>query len=296
MNSYYEESINKAVAYIKQNLDQKISLNDIAEAAGLSRFHFHRIFLSYTGDSIYDTVIRLRIERAAAILLTNSAVSISTLALSTGFDDSASFRKTFKSRFSISPSAWRKQKDTERSLLKIQDYPLFEREDNNKNRMKPISTQIKKLEGFSIAYIRHSGAYSGDSALFIYLYNKLTAWAASENLLGPEQQNVVVYHDPIKITEESKAKISLGISVPEDTNTNSEIGKMKLQGGDYIISRFSLRDNEYGSAWKQIYRQELPQQNLLPADGFCFELYPNNIKSDDKYRNIVDIYVPVRKL
>ena len=124
------------------------------------------------------------------------------------------------------------------------------------------------LEDFSIAYIRHSGAYSGDSSLFIYLYNKLTAWAASRDLLGPQQKNIVVYHDPVKITEESRSKISIGLSVPRDMETSRDIGKMNFNGGLYLICRFSLRDEDYRDAWNQVYRHWLPSYSLIPSEGF----------------------------
>ena len=193
------------------------------------------------------------------------------------------------------PSAWRKLKGGSVSAEPANNYSLIKSGEERPDSVKPVSTEIKKLEGFSIAYIRHTGAYAGDSALFIYLYNKLTAWAASEGLLSPDRQNIVVYHDPVKITEDPRKKISLGISVPEETKTGGDIGKMKLQGGEYLVCRYSLRDEQYNEAWNRLYRYSLPKHNLQPADGFPFELYPPNVKSDDKYSSIVDICVPVKR-
>lgn len=289
MNNYYEESLNKAVNYIKDNLDGKIRLADIAESAGISIYHFSRIFRNYTGNSIYEAVIRFRVERAAEILSTNSSVTISEIANSAGFSSLAEFRKAFKQRYSVSPSVWRNTNREEESCT------LIIPEKHTEEMIEPVSTSIKKLKGFSIAYIKHAEAYAGDTALFIYLYNKLTSWAASMDLLGPERQNIVVYHDPVNITKDPKTKISLGLSVPEDTAVNSEIGKMKLRGGEYLISRFCLKDDEYAKAWKHVDRNVLPELKLLPADGFCFELYPNDVKSIDKYKNIVDICMPVQR-
>lgn len=297
MNSYYVESINKAVDYIKNNLDKKINLREVSEAADISRFHFHRIFEAYTEESVFDTVIRLRIERAAVLLLDNTKTTISELAKTSGFKNQATFSIAFKERYSISPSVWRKEKSRKNIQAEAErGHSLIKSEEDSLNWVKPLSTDIKKLEGFSIAYIRHTGAYAGDSALFIYLYNKLTTWAASEGLLSPERHNIVVYHDPVKITEDSRKKISLGISVPEETKTAVDIGKMKLQGGDYFISRYSLRDEEYNEAWNRLYRYSLPENNLQPADGFCFELYPTDVKSNEKYSSVVDICVPVNRL
>ena len=286
MKGYYIESIKKAVSYIEENLNKKISLNGISEASGISKFHIHRLFQAFTGDTIYDIVKRLKVENAAALL--SSSKTIADIAKISGYSSAAELGHEFKNRFSKSPSAWRKAKAA------VPEHPLIKTlEDTDEPKL--LSMKIEKVDDFSIAYIRHTGAYAGDSALFIYLYNKLTAWAAAENLLSPEQQNVVIYHNPIHITEESRTKISIGISVPEDVKAGGDIGKMKLQGGEYLICRYSLHDEEYSSAWNRVYREFLPEKGLKLAEGFSFELYPSDVKAEDRYSAIVDIYVPVEK-
>jgi len=293
----YIEKINSTIDYIERNLDQKLSLDEISAEAGLSKYHFHRIFHAFTGESLYGTIIRLRVEKAAARLITDSSVTITELAHSSGFTDSAGFSRAFKKRFLVSPSSWRKEKSKINHAEKNDsEYPLLKTPKEAGDEIEILSTVKKKLDGFSIAYIRHTGAYAGDSSLFIYLYNKLTAWAASENLLTPECENIVVYHDPIEITDDDRLKISLGISVPESTPTSGDIGKMQLQGGDYLICRYRLRDDQYGAAWQQVYRHRLPSLGLQPSDGYCFELYPNEVENPDRYSQIVDICVPVKKI
>ena len=293
MDDFYIEGIKKAVDYLEQNLNKKISLSGLSRVAGISKFHFHKVFRAYTGESVYDTIIRLRLENAAGLLLSSSK-PVGEIARLSGFSDTENFSREFKTRFSLSPSAWRTAGKKGDPQIRIPHYPLIQ-PDTSDDKPKLVSSVVKKVNGFSIAYIRHTGAYSGDSALIIYLYNKLTAWAASKNLLSPEQQNVVIYHDPVHLTEESRVKISLGISVPEETKTGGDIGKMRLLGGDYLICRYNLRDEEYTGAWAQVYRKHLSEQNLKPADGFSFELYPTDTKSDDRHSAIVDIYVPVER-
>lgn len=292
-DNIYIEKVYAAVDYIREHPDQKISLDKISDIAGLSKYHLHRIFHAFTGESLYEAVIRISLESAAGKLLDSPSMKISAIAESFGFEDSASFSKAFKERFAISPSAWRKNPD--RTGVGPA-YPAIRSINKDNNLPDAILTETRKLNGFSIAYVRHSEAYAGDSSLFIYLYNKLTAWAASESVLTPECENIVVYHDPLEITDDTRLKISLGISVPESTETGGDIGKMKLQGGDYLVCRYKLRDDQYGKAWNEVYRKHLPELGLQPTDGYCFELYPNKVENPDKYSTIVDICVPVEKL
>ncbi|MBI9107342.1 MAG: AraC family transcriptional regulator [Spirochaetales bacterium] len=290
----YIEKINSTIDFIRNNLGRKLSLEEISDAAGLSKFHFHRIFHAFTDESLYETIVRLSIEKAAETLLTDSSVSIANLALASGFEDATGFSAAFKKRFSISPSGWRKNKNKTGHQGELEAaYPAIRPGKKVDGEVKALSFEIRKLDGFSIAFIRHTGAYAGDSSLFIYLYNKLTSWAASKNLLTPECENIVVYNDPTEITDDNRLRISLGISVPETTKTGGDFDKMQLQGGEYLVCRYRLRDDQYGTAWNQVYRYWLPKLGLLPADGHCFELYPNKIDNPDKYSSIVDICVPV---
>ncbi|MDC7226270.1 MAG: AraC family transcriptional regulator [Spirochaetales bacterium] len=292
MNGFYIESITNAVDYIENNLNKRITLAGISEASGLSKYHFHNIFMAYTGCKVFDAVTQLRLEKASELLTTTSK-TVKDIAILCGFSDPAEFGKEFRRLFSISPSAFRKNRKLPVTYQPLKTMLTDSGVDYSEAKL--ISSKVAALDGFTIAYIRHNEAYAGDSALFIYLYNKLTTWAGSKDLLGSEQQNVVLYHHPEKIAEESRTRISIGISVPIDTKTSRDIGKINIDGGDYLVSRFSLRDEDYGKAWNRVYRDLLPELKLKPADGFSFELYPTNAKSDDRHSSIVDIYIPVIK-
>lgn len=70
--------------YIEQHLDQSIGLDDLAQAVGLSRFHFSRVFSNTLGRSPYQHVIRKRLERARHLLV-SSELPVAAVALSAGF-------------------------------------------------------------------------------------------------------------------------------------------------------------------------------------------------------------------
>ncbi len=74
--------------YIEAHLDQSIGLDDLAQAVGLSRFHFSRVFSNTLGRSPYQHVIRKRLERARHLLV-SSELSVAAVALSAGFSSQA---------------------------------------------------------------------------------------------------------------------------------------------------------------------------------------------------------------
>ena len=287
MSDLYTAKLNKAIEYIRNNLDSRLSLEELSSEAGFSRFHFHQVFSAFTGETIYGAAARLRLERAAKALAETPSLTVKKAAAQNGYADTAGFSRAFKKLYGVSPSAWKNSvRITKPSSVAVVPY------DENPE-SEPVDAEVRELEAFSVAYIKYAGAYAGDTALFIYLYNKLTTWAASMQLLTPECENLVVYHHPADISEDTRSKISLGVSVPNETETGGDFGKLRLGGGKYLVCRYTLGDDEYSSAWKQVYRQLIPERGLLPADGWCFERYPNTNDRTERYKSIVDLCVPV---
>lgn len=83
--------------YVEANLGRAISLSDLAQVAGTSRFHFHRSFRATTGETPMQYVVRRRIERAKLLLADRSLTAEEVAALA-GFHDAAHLYKTFKAR------------------------------------------------------------------------------------------------------------------------------------------------------------------------------------------------------
>jgi len=79
-----------------------LRLEDLARVARLSAFHFHRLYRAMTGESLYQFILRLRLEKAAGRLLAEPAEPVTNIALDCGFGSSAAFARAFKSRKPIS--------------------------------------------------------------------------------------------------------------------------------------------------------------------------------------------------
>lgn len=96
----------KIADYVQANLGKDISLNDLAQITGLSRFHFLRAFKRTTEETPYQYLLRLRVERAQT-LLRESKLSVSQIAGAVGFKDSTQFIRTFRKKVGATPGAYR---------------------------------------------------------------------------------------------------------------------------------------------------------------------------------------------
>jgi len=95
-----------ALMYINNHVTDHISLQEMAEAAGMSKHHFCRIFKKYTGFTPMHALSSMRIERAKK-LLESADQTISTVAVESGFGDIGSFIRQFKKVTGITATNFR---------------------------------------------------------------------------------------------------------------------------------------------------------------------------------------------
>jgi YesN/AraC family two-component response regulator len=104
----HASALRKAEQYIWENYTRKISLQEVAEASGLSAPYFSTVFKEEMGENLSSYLNRLRVDKAAA-MLTETKLSLSEIAGSCGFEDQSWFSKIFKSYTGISPGRYREQ-------------------------------------------------------------------------------------------------------------------------------------------------------------------------------------------
>lgn len=105
-----DESIGKLVKYyVKNNLDKKITLTDIAWNLHCSTVTLTEHFKAEFGITIMEYVTRKRMELSEKLLLTTDG-TLAEVAMLSGFSDVEYFSRTFKKYHGTSPAAWRKNR------------------------------------------------------------------------------------------------------------------------------------------------------------------------------------------
>lgn len=97
-----DRALRRALAFIDANLGERISLATLAAAAGISRFHFARLFRVATGQSPMKYLMSIRVERSR-LVLTRGDCSICEIAAQLGFCDQSHFTRTFRRYTGMSP-------------------------------------------------------------------------------------------------------------------------------------------------------------------------------------------------
>lgn len=103
----YLHQVSRALDYIEAHLDADISLAQVAAEAGISQWHFARIFHALTNETLKSYIRARRLSAALDKLLTTDR-RIIEIAMDAGFASQQSFARAFKKLFNINPHAARK--------------------------------------------------------------------------------------------------------------------------------------------------------------------------------------------
>ncbi len=108
------DRINKVVRHIEAAIDKNMPLEELAELACFSPFHFQRIFKEVLGETPKQFIKRLRLEEAARIISFHPEQNILDVAFHVGFQSLEAFSRAFKDYYTVSPDNYKKRSEIER--------------------------------------------------------------------------------------------------------------------------------------------------------------------------------------
>ncbi|MGL4636815.1 MAG: AraC family transcriptional regulator [Beijerinckiaceae bacterium] len=259
----YAERIDRVLVAIAADIDRRHSLQDLADIACFSPFHFHRIYHATTGETVEETIRRLRLHRAAADL-NSTKLPMERISQRAGYGSLAAFSRAFKADYGLPPSAYRRGRcsDLSRVKLKTQEMTMYD-------------ITIGSHEAFRLAGLAHKGDYNAIGTTF----DRVSAMAAAKGLFTADTRMFGVYFDDPDSVPLSALRSFAGVSVAANYQPD---GDMKLQDIPGGVSASLLHKGPYAElhkAYSYLYKEWLPQSGREPADNPPFEEYLNNPRS-----------------
>ena len=222
-----------ALVHAQTNLDAPLSAAELAATVDRSPSHFARRFVTATGESPRRHVERLRLERAARLLVTRDA-TVLEIALDCGYASHETFTRAFVRRFGRAPSRWRATAATRRASDPQRPRALDGLEEELA--IGHLSeTRVRRLRPLQLLFVRHIGPYEDVPA---GLWDELPA-AAVRLGAGTDGHLVGIAHDAPEITDRSRLRFDAGLVVhrkPLVTARESGIGFEVLEGGTFAIT------------------------------------------------------------
>lgn len=277
----YQESIMRVMLLIQARLDAPPSLDEVAEVAAFSPYHFHRLFTAYTGESLSAFVRRLRLERAAN-RLRQTFDPITEIALDAGYETPANFSKAFKQQFGQSPSEYR----AENHLLATAVFQQIRSQEPPK-----MTPQIVTLEPQTVLFVRQTGPYSEASAA---AFGTLLPFAYRHKLITKNTKMIGISHDSPDITDPDKLRYDACLTLNQPSEPQGEFGVQTIAGGRYALFLHKGPYENFTETYTLIFGRWLAQSGERLRDVPAFECYLNRDPRRTKPENLrTEIYIPL---
>lgn len=292
----YHFRVNQVVTFIDDHLDDELSLEQLAQVAHFSPYHFHRIFSAIVGETPNDFINRLRLERSAHLLIKAPASSITQIALSSGFSSSATFARAFKKYFGMTASQYRRRymgKGVMATPALRPDRVSVESEPDTAS-LPPFEVEIKTFPALHMAYVANLKGY--DILNICETWDKLSKWALANGLMTPQAKMVGVSFDDPAITPEDKCRYYACITVPEERTFGPQVGILDIPGGKCAVCSVTCDAEQIQPLYHAFYRTWLPDSGFQPDNYPCYEIYYAAPDTNPAGKFILDICFPIMPL
>lgn len=223
----YEERFDVVLGHIYEHLSEPLDLVVLADVAGLSPRHWHRVYASAFSESLASLIRRLRMQRAS-FMLANSDTSIGDVAAECGYPNVASFTRAFKSAHGAPPARYR-EAGTHATFKRARD--VFD--------ASAFSVEIRTAESIDCLSVNHRGPYLNISQAF----TDLRIWYAAHDFPPEEQQYYGVFHSDPSVVPEGDLRSRACFERPPDFSGKpaplaegaAEVEPYTVQGGPYAV-------------------------------------------------------------
>lgn len=268
--NHYIQSVYKVIFYIEQNYGYELSLEELANVAGFSKYHFHRIFKSITGENLSDYIRRVRLSSTTLKLKTNQ--KITHIAMNSGYETNASFSRAFKKHFGMTPKEFSKNAKTKKG----------------NNMLEPEIIEIKDIELF---YVRATGEYRQSVE---ESWNKIIEYAYKNNLFGKIKARYGIAHDNPNVIESEKIRYDACIETDDiGLEPDGDVTSKIITGGTYAkfvhVGSYEDLDKAHEALSNWIIDSGIELRNA-PVFHKYLDLDPRDMEPENLQ---TEIYVPV---
>ena len=273
--------VGRALWFIESHFSRDISLDDIASAGCVSRFHLSRAFGVATGHSIMRYV-RARRLSVAAKSLSNGAPDILSVALEAGYGSHEAFTRAFREQFGLTPEQVRAQ----RRIDNLELVEPIRMDDDLITHLEPPRFEDAKallIAGLGERYTCETTA--GIPAL----------WQRFGPHIGtvPGQVGNIAYGVCCNGDGTGNFDYICGVEVSDFGRLPAEFARVRIAAQRYAVFSHRGHISTIRRTWNTILSQWLPNSEFKAADAPDFERYDERF--DPMTGNgVVEIWVPVK--
>jgi AraC family transcriptional regulator len=251
----------KALWFIESHFTEDLTLDDIANVGGVSRYHMSRVFAMATGCSVLRYVRGRRLTEAARALA-GGAPDILAVALDGGYGSHEAFTRAFREQFGLTPEAIRMRGN-------LNDIDLKEPIKMNEALLTHLEVpRIENLKTLLVVGLNERCTEESSAAI-------PAQWQRFVPFLGhiPGQVGRTTYGVLHNSDEDGNREYMCGVEVSDFSRVPAELGRLRIPEQRYAVFPHHDHISSIRRTWFTIWNKWLPESGHEVADGPEFERY-----------------------
>jgi AraC family transcriptional regulator len=273
--------IGKALWYMESHYRREITLDEIADATGVTRFHLCRLFRLVTGHSPLGYVRERRLSDAA-LQLASGAPNILEVALNACYASHEAFTRAFRDRFGITPEEVRAHGNL--SALSLME-PL------RMNTIESTKIEVTRMqEGRALRIAGITTHYTADNIAAIP-----SQWQRFAPHIGhvPGQKGAIAY-GVISFHETGEMDYTAGVEVGSTATISTPFTVVNVPAQYYAVFTHRGHVTDIRLTCEAIWNDWFQRSKVKPGNGPMFELYDSRFNPTTG-EGEVEVWVPIQR-
>jgi AraC family transcriptional regulator len=263
--------------HIRANLDKPIVLGQLAERAGFSRYHFHRVFRAVFGEPAAAYIRRERLQRAATGLRSTDR-HVTAIAFEAGYDSPSAFTRAFTEHFGIPPTKFR----ADESLPIVPEHAL------PRFRSREMKFRVEEFSPVRLLGVRRTGGYRTSAPA---AFGALVGIVRTYGLIESSTRFIGLSYGSPDVFEESALRFDACVS--SDAAPVGELRRIEHAGGRHAVSRHVGPYHFIEHIFDRIFDAVVFSGKFELREGPCMEINLNDPGTTEPKELITDICIPI---
>jgi len=282
----YTRAVERVLSHLQSSIEHQAPLPDLAEMAAvahLSPFHFHRIYCALTGETVGNTVARLRL--ASALRMLSEGRSVTEAAMAVGYDSPQALARAFRARLDVAPAALRGDARAAQALFERLQPPPPRPADAS------LRVEVRQVEPFKIVVLRRRGAFGELDGGFGRLFDWALRAGIAERLERLIGIPLADHRDVAPREHLFDCAMSFGDTLPTPP---AGLALRQLGGGAHAVLRHVGPYEGIEDAVDRLLAEWLPQSGHVPREAPLFHHYLDDPEQVPAAILRADIHLPLQ--
>ncbi|MEM7604395.1 MAG: helix-turn-helix domain-containing protein [Myxococcota bacterium] len=284
----YLEQIQRGIDFIEGRLEGPLELREVSRAAGMSHWHFQRMFKALTGETLMAYVRARRLSLSLDRLLRTDA-RILDIALDAGFESQASFTRAFRQAFGITPGAYRRLGHGARFLRKVRiDADYLANLDRGPRRAPRIVARPKQVLTGQMTELYGVDSHKNNLADKLPQLWDTFLQVPFESIEGARYYGVIEQFSE----REERLRYHAAVELPNGAKTDRPLSTVHVPAASYAIFEHHGYAADLDHTVNYIYSVWLMQSGHRHSGGPDLEIYDHRWHASSPH-SVVEYAIPL---